>query len=139
MSATTSVTQIPTTPVIPRTNAAKKANIKRAGIVCKNVIAIAVTTVANNKCRMLNWKGFNTSCPHVQWQNGTDQRGPGVEHPFVKTDHRSSVAFRWLPRHFVSHYDQFVDTLIGMFNKENAFKASHEIDGSGDIRPFDKR
>lgn len=24
--------------------------------------------------------------------NGTDQRGPGVEHPSVKPDHRSSVA-----------------------------------------------
>ena len=26
--------------------------------------------------------------------NAPDQRGPGVDHPFVKTDHRSSVAVR---------------------------------------------
>ncbi|WP_419193921.1 hypothetical protein, partial [Novipirellula herctigrandis] len=24
--------------------------------------------------------------------NGTDQRGPGIDYPFVKTNHRSSVA-----------------------------------------------
>lgn len=27
-----------------------------------------------------------------QSDNDPDQRGPGIEHPFVKTDHRSSVA-----------------------------------------------
>jgi hypothetical protein len=34
--------------------------------------------------------------------NDPDQRGPGVEHPFVKTDHRSSVASDGYPPRSVS-------------------------------------
>jgi hypothetical protein len=34
---------------------------------------------------MLNWQGFNTSCPHVQWQNGSHQRAGAIRVDF-KTD-----------------------------------------------------
>ncbi|TWT29150.1 hypothetical protein KOR42_55630 [Thalassoglobus neptunius] len=43
-------------------------------------------------------------------QNGTDQRGPGVEHPFVKTDHRSSVASDGYPPFWASASSSSVES-----------------------------
>ncbi len=43
-----------------------------------------------------------------QSDNVPDQRGPGVEHPFVKTDHRSSVGSDGYPARFVAKESRIV-------------------------------